>query len=127
GAAYFHGRPGTAGYPEFDEAFQSLRTHHEQIDRLQVSHRELEQVVLESGIDPGKVFRIPIGIEPRYFQPRNDELARSARLELGLPQDAFVVGSFQKDGTGWGEGMEPKPIKGPDVLLGALARLARSV
>ena len=27
------------------------------------------------------------------------------------------MGSFQKDGQGWGEGLEPKLIKGPDVFL----------
>src|SRR5262249_42944061 len=30
---------------------------------------------------------------------------------------AFVVGSLVKDGVGWGDGLEPKLIKGPDVLL----------
>ena len=32
---------------------------------------------------------------------------------LGLPVDAFVVGSFQKDGVGWGDGLEPKLDQGP--------------
>ena len=41
----------------------------------------------------------------------------AARRALGLPESAFVVGSFQKDGVGWGDGLEPKLIKGPDVLL----------
>ena len=36
-----------------------------------------------------------------------------ARAKLGLPEDAFVAGSFQKDGVGWDEGLEPKLIKGP--------------
>jgi glycosyltransferase involved in cell wall biosynthesis len=34
-----------------------------------------------------------------------------------------VVGSFQKDGVGWGDGNEPKLIKGPDVLVAVLERL----
>ena len=34
----------------------------------------------------------------------------------------MVIGSFQKDGKGWGEGNEPKLIKGPDVLLTGPAR-----
>jgi glycosyltransferase involved in cell wall biosynthesis len=29
------------------------------------------------------------------------------------------VGSFQKDGVGWGDGLEPKLVKGPDLLLRA--------
>ena len=49
----------------------------------------------------------------------------AARDELGLPRDAFVVGSFQKDGVGMGDGLEPKTIKGPDVLVAALDVRAR--
>ncbi len=45
--------------------------------RVQVSHREIEELVLSSGIDPAKVFRIPIGIEPRLFGP--DRRGRAAR------------------------------------------------
>ena len=40
-----------------------------------------------------------------------------------MPESAFVVGSFQKDGVGWGDGFEPKLIKGPDTLLAAAERL----
>jgi glycosyltransferase involved in cell wall biosynthesis len=116
---YFHGLPGTRGAPEFDSAFEALRRRHREVDRVQVSHRELEQLVLSSGIDAAKVFRIPIGIEPRFFGPRS----LAAREALGLPAGAFVVGSFQKDGVGWDEGTEPKWIKGPDVLVDVLARL----
>jgi len=38
-----------------------------------------------------------------------------------------VVGSFQKDGVGWGEGREPKLVKGPDILLQVLDALRRHV
>jgi glycosyltransferase involved in cell wall biosynthesis len=49
------------------------------------------------------------------------------RRALGLPDSAFVVGSFQKDGDGWGEGTTPKLVKGPDLLVQALARAKREV
>ncbi len=75
--------------------------------------------MLSSGIDPAKVFRIPIGIEPQLFGPHT----AAPRAALGLPDDAFVVGSFQKDGVGWDDGLEPKLVKGPDVLVAALAAL----
>jgi glycosyltransferase involved in cell wall biosynthesis len=54
-------------------------------------------------------------------------LREAARVALGLPADAFVVGSFQKDGIGWGEGLEPKLVKGPDVLVAALERARHDV
>jgi glycosyltransferase involved in cell wall biosynthesis len=47
------------------------------------------------------------------------------RAEWGIPQDAFVVGNFQKDGNGWGSGDEPKLIKGPDTLADMLIELHR--
>ena len=121
--AYFHGRPGTPGAPEFDDAYEALRKRHSELDRVQVTHGELEEIVLSSGIDPAKVFRIPIGIQPRWFEAPKP----GARDALGLPQTAFVVGSFQKDGVGWGEGLEPKLIKGPDTLVNVLARLHERV
>lgn len=127
GAAYFHGRPGTPGYPEFDECFRVLRARHREVSRVQVSHAEMEELVLSSGIDAAKVFRIPIGIHLAYFQPAGRAARIEARAELGLPEAAFVVGSFQKDGVGFGEGLEPKAIKGPDVLLHALELLAARV
>lgn len=121
--AYFHGRPGTPGMPEFDETYAALRVRHGEIHRIQVSHREMEAIVLESGIAPEKVFRIPIGIDISHFTPQTPALRTAVRAELGLPQNAFVIGSFQKDGVGWGDGTEPKLIKGPDVLVDALESL----
>lgn len=121
--AYFHGRPGTAGYPEFDECFHVLRRRHPELARVQVTHAEMQELVLSSGIDDAKVLRIPIGVDPSHFAPQTPASRRAARSAFGLPSDAFVVGSFQKDGVGWGAGFEPKLIKGPDVLLEALARL----
>ena len=41
--------------------------------------------------------------------PLGDATTRGqARGALGLPESAFVVGSFVKDGVGLGEGSEPK-------------------
>ena len=121
--AYFHGRPGTPNAPEFDRAFDTLRREHARVERVQVSHRELEEIVLSTGIDPRKVFRIPIGIDLGAFRPQTAELRAEARRALRLPDSAFVVGSFQKDGVGWDAGLEPKLIKGPDVLVDTLVAL----
>jgi glycosyltransferase involved in cell wall biosynthesis len=125
--SYFHGRPGTPGYPEFDEAFEALRRNAARIDRVQVTHDEMHEVVLAAGVEPEKVFRIPIGVDlARFPLAGKDERAR-AREALGLPKSAFVVGSFQKDGVGLGEGLQPKLVKGPDLLVATLERLHASV
>lgn len=126
GAAYFHGLPGT-GVAEFDAMHEKLKAHHDRIARLQVSHSQMHDVILEAGIDPEKVHRIPIGIEPAFFSAQTPENKKAAREILGIPEQAFVVGSFQKDGAGWGDGLEPKPIKGPDVLLETLGLLKEEI
>jgi glycosyltransferase involved in cell wall biosynthesis len=123
GVAWLHGRPGTPGAPEFDEAFGVLRRAPDRFDRIQVTHAEMHELVVSAGVDPARVFRIPIGIDLEHFPLRDDGFRAGARQELDLPATAFVVGSFQKDGVGWGDGLEPKLVKGPDVLVAALARL----
>ena len=127
GFAYFHGRPGTPGMPEFDACFDTMRRRHTDIDRVQVTNAAMEELVLETGLAREKVHRIPIGIDVEAFRFRTPESRAEARRTLGLPESAFVVGSFQKDGVGWGEGLEPKLIKGPDVLLAIAERLRERV
>jgi glycosyltransferase involved in cell wall biosynthesis len=127
GVAYFHGRPGTPGMPEFDVCFESMRRRHHEIDRVQVTNHAMQEVILGTGIDPRKLHRIPIGIDTESFPLRVPGARETARRALGLPESAFVIGSFQKDGVGWGEGLEPKLVKGPDVLVQALEALRASV
>lgn len=116
---YYHGNPA------IDEGSRSmLRTisrHHELIDRIHVSCRFMEGVILETGIDPGKVFLIPIGVNGSYFTQATPEQKLAVRKKLDIPAEAVVIGSFQKDGTGWGDGLEPKLVKGPDIFLKTLA------
>jgi len=112
---YYHGLPRNDKI--FAECFDALCKYHEKIHRVRVSHSQIEKLVLSSGIEQSKVFRIPIGINLEYFQFQTLQLKKEMRKRLGIPVNAVVVGSFQKDGNGWGEGLEPKTIKGPDIFL----------
>ncbi|MGH3066392.1 MAG: glycosyltransferase family 4 protein [Gaiellaceae bacterium] len=118
--AYLHGRPGTVGAPEFDHSFEVLRTLPGRFARIQVTHAEMHELVLSAGVPSDRIHRIPIGVDLESFPLGGAELKARARESLGLPSEAFVVGSFQKDGVGWGEGLDPKLVKGPDVLVSAL-------
>ena len=71
GVAYLHGRPGTPGHPEFDTCYENVSRRHEELDRVQVSNRAMEELVLETGIAPAKVFRIPIGVDTARFRRRD--------------------------------------------------------
>ena len=119
GTAYFHGKPGT-GIQEFDTLFNTIRKKHHKLSRIQVSHSEMRHLILETGIAEHKVFQIPIGINLDYFPINTDESRKAVRDQLGIPQSAVVIGSFQKDGNGHGKGLTPKLIKGPDIFLKTL-------
>jgi len=111
GLSYFHGRPGTQGYPEFDRAYEALRANAARIERVQVTHEEMRELVVGAGVPAERVFKIPIGIDLEHFAVRPERNGSS-----------FVVGSFVKDGVGMADGLEPKLLKGPDTLVAVVAR-----
>lgn len=125
GTAYLHGRPGTPGSPEFDATLGALRRNADRLARVQVTHEEMRELVLAAGVAPERVFLIRIGVDLERFPPVDAQRRAAARQSFDLSEDAFVVGSFQKDGVGWGEGLEPKLIKGPDVLVDTLEGVHR--
>ena len=116
GLSYFHGRPGTKGYPEFARAYDALCAHAERIDRVQVTHEEMRALVVDAGVSTERVFKIPIGIDLERF-PLAPERTGSS----------FVVGSFVKDGVGMDAGADPKLVKGPDTFVAVLARLRERI
>lgn len=118
---YFHGKPELG--ESYRQCFESLKAHHEEIARIRVSTSEMESLIKTSGIDPLKVFRIPIGIDTDLFTTQTIEKRLKAREKFDLPPHATVIGSFQKDGVGWAEGLEPKLIKGPDIFLQVVEKL----
>jgi len=126
GFSYFHGLPGT-GEKNFDATYTGLMRNHQRLSRIQVSHTEMQAAVLQTGIDPVKVRLIPIGVHLSFFHYRDEVLRRQQRARLGIPEGAFVVGSFQKDGQGWDEGLKPKLIKGPDIFIQTLESLKTSI
>ncbi len=118
---YFHGKGEQS--ESLKKCFEALQKHHSQISRVRVSNYEMEQHIKSSGINPEKVMRIPIGIDTDLFTNQSREKRLEARKKLNLPAEAVVIGSFQKDGVGWGEGLEPKLIKGPDIFLKVVENL----
>ena len=114
---YYHGDPFIT--PEFLPLLKRLKKSKSHFDRIRVSHSGIEDLLSNEGLHD-KVFRIPIGIDSNLFSPQTPKSKSEIRSKLGIPQSSFVIGSFQKDGNGWGEGFTPKLIKGPDVFLSTL-------
>ena len=82
-----------------------------------------EANLIKWGVPPDKIVVVPLGIDLGIFNPVSEGQKRRIREELGLPQDKTIIGSFQKDGVGWGEGLEPKWVKGPDIFVKVIAEL----
>jgi len=125
GFAYFHGKPGTSDV--FTRSYEELKNNHDKITRIQASHTEMRDIILESGINEDKVHLIPIGLNETFFKPQTAANKKLYREKYGVPQDATVIGSFQKDGNGWGEGLTPKLIKGPDIFVKSLEQLKQKI
>lgn len=121
--SFFHGKPedGPEVARHIDEFLASLP----RLSRVVTGATVVERRLLAWGVPRAKLVRIPIGTDTRLFRPPSAQQRRAAREKLGVPPGAVVIGSFQKDGVGWGDGMEPKLIKGPDVLLAVAAGLAK--
>jgi len=124
--SYFHGYPGS-GDQTSTLCYNNLRRFHKHISRIQVSHTKMKNYVLETGIDPLKVFLIPIAVNSSFFGLQTKKSKNNSRNHLGIPHHAVVVGSFQKDGVGKNEGTIPKLIKGPDIFVKTMAILKNSI
>ena len=85
-----------------------------------------KEKLIEWGVPEDKIAIVPIGVDLDIFKPVSEEKKYEIRRELGLPQDKVIIGSFQKDGVGWGEGLEPKWIKGPDIFIRVVDELKKS-
>ncbi|HET8575023.1 MAG TPA: glycosyltransferase family 4 protein [Candidatus Paceibacterota bacterium] len=93
------------------------------VEMIHTSARKPKEILTTHGIDVSKTVVIPLGIDLTFFPLGSEEKRTAVRKELGISEDAFVIGSFQKDGNGLGEGNTPKLIKGPDIFCDALQKL----
>ena len=122
-ATVFHGsRDGSN--PKLAEGIERLLVAKDEIDRLVVSNTIMRQRFVDWGMPEEKIACIPLGVDLNIFKPASISHSQEMRQKLGIAEDAFCVGSFQKDGQGWEKGLEPKLIKGPDLFVDAIQQLS---
>ncbi len=118
------------GDPNQDRKYQSyldqLLALLPQIDLINTPCHFSKQVLINHGISDEQVIVTPNGIEPSIFHPPTQFERQTIRKRLGIPENAFCIGSFQKDGAGFEAGNEPKLEKGPDVFLETLSILRKT-
>lgn len=120
---WYHGDPGD---PAFEESFNKLMNKQAELTTLVTSCGTTHRTLVQAGFPTQNIEILPIGVDTHLFHPVNETKKQSIRKSFGIADDTFCVGSFQKDGIGWGDGMEPKLIKGPDTLLETFLRLKKT-
>jgi glycosyltransferase involved in cell wall biosynthesis len=121
---WFHGSEEDPS-PENQRMIDAVGDASERADVIVTACRTSAARLIGWGVQGQKLQVVPLGVDTTLFRP---ELAREGltmRQELGIPPDAMCVGSFQKDGVGWGKGHAPKYVKAPEVLVETLAALAK--
>lgn len=120
---YHGGESGTGS--AFDPLLDSLFDVQHLLQKVVVPCTIAHQALVDYGVPTNKLVVIPIGVALDQFKQRSELDRIRIRAGLKIPQKAVCIGSFQKDGAGWGEGREPKLVKGPDVFLNVIDRLSK--
>lgn len=95
------------------------------IEKWHTSCNITKDKLIRFGVDVRKIYVIPIGIDRTIYFPESSVQEREKhREQIGVKKGQIVIGSFQKDGNGWDEGLEPKLIKGPDIFCDVVEKLA---
>jgi len=119
----FHGNFGNS--KAMDRSLSKLLSNSVEIDRLIVSNETMYKRFIKWGFPRDRLRKISVGVDTRSFIPVTEETRASSRHLLNIPEGHIVVGSFQKDGKGWLEGLDPKYEKGPDIFCNIITALAK--
>ena len=109
-----------------DRALSKLKQYQDHLFAINVTNSKMLDYLVEKGIDRNRIEILPVGYDPNLFCHKPASARLLAKKKLGLPLGVPIVGSFQKDGEGWGEGNSPKLIKGPDILVEVLGKVKKN-
>ena len=116
------------GHPNYDagmrKLFEGLYGKTRCVEKIVVPCAITRDNLIGAGIPAEQIALIPIGVDLKRFRPAKERHRPEIRRRFNIPENAFCIGSFQKDGVGWEEGIEPKLIKGPDIFLEVISQLA---
>ncbi len=111
--------------PTFAKRLDNVRGASDYVDKIIVQSLIGLETLLQEGVDQNKLVHIPLGVDTQLFHPPTPDERARIREELDIPQSAYCIGSFQKDGNGWAKGLSPKLVKGPDTFLQVIKKLQR--
>lgn len=110
----------------YDENLKNIKEIGRHLDILHTTNKITRQAFMDMGVNEDKIVTIPLGVDLHLFKPISKiEGYWELRNKYGLPPDAKIIGSFQKDGNGWGEGAKPKWVKNPQMFIEVIKNLHR--
>jgi glycosyltransferase involved in cell wall biosynthesis len=108
-----------------DERLKLISEAIKYVDIWHTSCQSTQNKMIAIGIPKDKIVVIPLGVDLGYFSNPTKHDKATLKNKFQIPKNKIVIGSFQKDGNGWGEGLEPKLIKGPDIFCNVVEKLAK--
>ncbi len=112
-------------FGERDKRLKLLLENQDKIAFLHTACSEMKNRFVKAGFDNNKIVVIPLGVDLSKFKQYKEDVRKFLRTKYKIPSRRLIIGSFQKDGTGWQEGNRPKMIKGPDILVDTLIKLKK--
>src|SRR3989338_10610900 len=88
---------------EYVPTIQKIKNSLNEISFIHTASQGTKNKLTALGLPENKIVVIPLGIDLNIFNSVTVDEKKSIRKKLDLPQDKIIVGSFQKDGNGWGE------------------------
>ena len=108
-----------------DPASFFIKNNQNKINKIHTASNIVGKQLIDFGIAKEKIKIVPLGIDLKLYKPISESKKRLIKYKNNIPLDASLIGSFQKDGNGWGEGLTPKLIKGPDIFVKTVSALAK--
>ncbi|MFX0186786.1 MAG: glycosyltransferase family 4 protein [Candidatus Hodarchaeota archaeon] len=106
-----------------DERLNFIPYLNKHVDLLITASPITKKNLVDSGFDEDKINIIPFGIDLSHFRRYDKKKQGYLKKKFNLTSNKIIIGSFQKDGEGWGDGMEPKFVKGPDIFCEVVKKL----
>lgn len=122
--SWTHGLPDNPD-PSIQSRVKGMAAAKGYFDRILAMTGSGRDFLVGLGVPAEKIALIPLGVDLKVFTARTETERAAARRALGVPDGAVCIGSFQKDSPGWdNSSTEPKLIKGPDLLVDVVEKLA---
>ena len=97
-----------------------LKKNISKIEKINTTCIKTKKDLFKFGIPNKKITVTPLSVDTEIFKYPNKKEKKELRKKFLIPNNKFVIGSFVKDGIGFGKGIKPKKLKNPQMLIKAI-------